>query len=113
MVDEDTVLGVVKSSRDGVLQSDVWKTLGIDSRKCSRLITSLENKGLVTRVWEKVGGTRTYRILYAGDEASYEMLMAGDLLAPCIGCSIECNPEACLPLGEWILEMIAQDESDD
>ena len=111
MVDEDTVLSIVKSSRNGVLQSDIWKELGIDSRKCSRLITSLEEKGLITRAWEKVGGTRTYRIFYSGNEAHYEILMAGDLLAPCIGCSIECKPDICLPLGEWIMVLIEQEET--
>jgi len=113
----------------GIRQSDIWKEIGIDSRTCSRIITRLEDKGLVIREWETVGNTRTYRIWFVsknGDgeveiesltpsegivpgkipilrgRKDYAFLLANDTLAPCINCNDRCTPETCIQLTEWI-----------
>ena len=59
---EDSALLIIKSEDGGVLQSDLWKMLGIDSRKCSRMLCKLVNDGQIVRKWETVKGTRTYRL---------------------------------------------------
>ena len=51
MVDlAEQALRIIRSSRDGVLQSELWKELGVDSRKCSRIVKKLEESGLIERV---------------------------------------------------------------
>ena len=49
-------------SRDGLLQSELWKALDATSRKGSRLATSLEEKGLIEREQTTHNGQRTYRL---------------------------------------------------
>lgn len=61
---EDKALEIIKSNEKGVLQSDLWKDLKIDSRKCSRIVSKLEAEGKIKRTWETVSGTRTYRLTY-------------------------------------------------
>ena len=41
---------VVERGRDGVLQSEIWKELGLTSRDGSRLAIRLERRGLIGRV---------------------------------------------------------------
>jgi len=48
------------TARDGLLQSELWKTLDATSRKGSRLATSLEEKGLIEREETTQNGQRTY-----------------------------------------------------
>ena len=111
---EERALEIIKSSPNGVLQSDLWKELRIDSRKCSRIIARLESEGRIKRIWETVKGTRTFRITYrpqaAGEErkADFSLVMAGGEVAPCIGCTYECEPDYCPDLGNWI-ELLAKE----
>ena len=37
----EKALRIIQSSREGVLQSELWKLLGVDSRKCSRIVKKL------------------------------------------------------------------------
>jgi DNA-binding MarR family transcriptional regulator len=112
---EEKALEIIKSSPGGVLQSDLWKELKIDSRKCSRIIARLESEGRIKRIWETVKGTRTFRITYRPQaaeeekkEADFGLLMAGGEVAPCIGCTYECEPDYCPDLGNWI-ELLAKE----
>jgi DNA-binding MarR family transcriptional regulator len=111
---EDRALALIKSRHGGILQSDLWKDLGIDSRKCSRVIAKLEADGKIKRTWETVKGTRTYRISYLPQkkeaprkEVDFSLIMAGGEVAPCIGCTYECEPDYCPDLGNWI-ELLAR-----
>lgn len=113
---EDKALEQIKSHANGVLQSDLWKELGIDSRKCSRIISKLEADNKIKRTWETVKGTRTYRISYLAQKKeapkkaySFDMIMAEGSVAPCVGCTYECEPDYCPDLGNWI-ELLAKDE---
>ncbi|HDM35756.1 MAG TPA: MarR family transcriptional regulator [Candidatus Syntrophoarchaeum butanivorans] len=125
---EETILKLIASEeKEGIRQSDIWKQMGIDSRTCSRIITRLENKGLIIREWETVGNTRTYRIWYVGKNGNGEIeaeridqpgeigvtqapklrgnhsfLVVKDTLAPCVNCKDRCTPETCIKLTEWI-----------
>jgi outer membrane biosynthesis protein TonB len=114
---DEKAIELIKSHPNGVLQSDLWKDLGIDSRKCSRVIAKLEAEGKVKRTWETVKGTRTYRISYLPQKKeapkksySFDMIMAEGNVAPCIGCTYECEPDYCPDLGNWI-ELLAKEEA--
>lgn len=114
---EDRALELIKASPKGVLQSDLWKDLDIDSRKCSRVVAKLEEEGKVKRTWETVSGTRTYRLSFVPPkkeapkkEYRFDLVMAEDEVAPCVGCTYECEPDYCPDLGNWI-ELLAIDEA--
>lgn len=114
---EDKALELIKASPGGVLQSDLWKDLKIDSRKCSRVVARLEADGKVKRTWETVNGTRTYRLSYLPPkketpkkEYQFDLIMAEGEVAPCVGCTYECEPDYCPDLGNWI-ELLAKEET--
>lgn len=114
---EDRALELIKASPKGVLQSDLWKDLDIDSRKCSRVVAKLEADGKIKRTWETVSGTRTYRLSYVPPkkeapkkEYNFDLIMADEEVAPCVGCTYECEPDYCPDLGNWI-ELLAKEES--
>ncbi|MCD5409750.1 MAG: hypothetical protein LRZ87_03195 [Methanocellales archaeon] len=98
---EEEVLELICSGR-ATYQNDIWKRLGIDSRKCSRVLINLEKNGLIRRESEVVNGVRTYRVIYN----KFWPLMAGDMIAPCCGCTDECQPEYCALLDEWIQALL-------
>ena len=85
---EDKALALIKSRTNGILQSELWKDLDIDSRKCSRVIARLEADGKIKRTWETVKGTRTYRISYLPQkkeapkkEVDFSLIMAKEHVA--------------------------------
>jgi uncharacterized membrane protein len=47
--DEKRIMGIVKASRDGVLQSDIVIKSGFSKVKAHRILKSLENKNLIKR----------------------------------------------------------------
>jgi len=111
-VDESEVLAVIRERESGILQSSLWKVLSIDSRKCSRIVARLLEKGLITREPITANGTRTFLIRPVGVERprrkvefrrdiDYSLLVSGGCIAPCAGCTEECYPERCGALGEW------------
>ena len=51
-------LKLIQSRPEGVLQSELWKELGVDSRKCSRIVKKLEECGLIERVSSRKTGSR-------------------------------------------------------
>ena len=50
------------AGNNGILQSDLWRRLDINSREGSRIATNLENKGLIRRSRELYEGRWTYRL---------------------------------------------------
>ncbi len=107
MEDEEKILSLIKSRKDGILQNELWKKAEIDRRKCSRIVDKLENDGKIYRVQELDKGSRTYRIKYIETKETikknFELLLVGDMFSPCTGCNLECTPEQCIPLFEWVL----------
>lgn len=106
MIEE--ALEYIRSNPDGVLQSDLWKALGIDSRKCSRIVAKLLKDGLITREEELADGVRTYRLrAVERPECTdrFTPLMASDIFDPCAGCTDECVPERCPKLSEWLFAL--------
>ena len=99
---------VVERGRDGVLQSEIWKELGLTSRDGSRLAIRLERRGLIGRVKGLEEGRWTYKLTplrFPTDMASIEK-------APCIVCQYESkcsvdgevSPYVCPWLGPWVIE---------
>lgn len=107
MVDEKVVLNLVKSTPGGKHQNEIWKELGIDSRKCSRLLSKLLEQNLVTRESVVYNKVRTYLIKAVDEEApdTNHLLFAGDVFSPCTGCVGNCVPEACPALTIWIMSL--------
>jgi Lrp/AsnC family leucine-responsive transcriptional regulator len=107
-------LDYIRLHQEGVLQSDLWKVLKIDSRKCSRIVAKLLKDKLITREVESAEGIRTYRLFYADRSNSrrFKSLIAVELFEPCAGCIEECTPAHCAKLSEWIFAIVMGDEGD-
>ena len=98
---------VVERGRDGVLQSEIWKELGLTSRDGSRLAIRLERRGLIGRVKVLEEGRWTYKLTplrFPTDMASIEK-------APCIVCVFESkcsidgqiSPYVCSLIGPYVI----------
>jgi predicted DNA-binding transcriptional regulator len=98
---------VVERGRDGVLQSEIWKELGLTSRDGSRLAIRLERRGLIGRVKVLEDGRWTYKLTplrFPTDMTSIEK-------APCIVCQYEAkcsvdgeiSPYVCPWIGPWAI----------
>ena len=109
---ENEVIELIKQREGGILQSTLWKALKIDSRKCSRVVSRLLEKELIIREPITANGTRTFLIRAVGAEKpkpkvvlrkdiNYYLLLSGECMAPCAGCTEACYPEVCAALGEW------------
>jgi predicted DNA-binding transcriptional regulator len=99
---------VVERGREGVLQSEIWKELGLTSRDGSRLAIRLERRGLIGRVKVLEEGRWTYKLTplrFPTDMTSIEK-------APCIICQYESkcsvegevSPYVCPWIGPWVIE---------
>jgi uncharacterized membrane protein len=101
----DEGLRLIQSKPEGILQSELWKELGVDSRKCSRIVKKLEESGLIERVDFKREGIKTYLLRAKQQPVNPSDLLAGDELIPCIGCELECVVEECHPLMDWMYQL--------
>jgi hypothetical protein len=101
----DDGLKLIQSRPEGILQSELWKELGVDSRKCSRIVKKLEESGLIDRVDFKKDGIKTYLLRAKQQPVNPSDLLAGDELIPCIGCELECVVEECHPLMDWMYQL--------
>jgi Lrp/AsnC family transcriptional regulator, leucine-responsive regulatory protein len=102
---EDEAFTLIQSKPEGVLQSELWKELGVDSRKCSRIVKKLEESGLIDRVEFKKDGIKTYLLRAKRQPVCPENLLAGDELIPCIACDLECVVQDCHPLMDWMYQL--------
>jgi len=102
---EEEGLKLIQSRPEGVLQSELWKELGVDSRKCSRIVKKLEECGLIERVEFKKDGIKTYLLKARLQPVNPCDLLAGEELIPCIGCELECIVEECHPLMDWMYQL--------
>ncbi len=110
---EEKILKLIKSRKKGILQNELWKKAEIDRRKCSRIVDKLEKEGKIIREQESTGGTRTYRIRVAEKVEKekvrdFRLLLVKDMFAPCTGCTLECIPEQCVPLSEWVFHLMEE-----
>ena len=56
----EDALKLIQSNPDGVLQSELWKLLGVDSRKCSRIVKKLLDDELIERLEYRKEGIKTF-----------------------------------------------------
>jgi len=109
---EEKILKLIKTKKDGILQNELWKTAKIDSSKCSRIVAKLAKDGFITREQNSSKGTNTFLIkpvMIKEEKAkNFDLLTAKNMFSPCTGCSLECIPENCMPLSEWVYGL--QDE---
>jgi Lrp/AsnC family leucine-responsive transcriptional regulator len=96
---------LIQSKPEGILQSELWKDLGVDSRTCSRSVKKLEESGLIDREEFKRDGIKTYLLRAKQQPVNPGHLLAGDELIPCIGCELECLVEECHPLMDWMYQL--------
>ncbi len=101
----DEALKLIQSKPEGVLQSELWKELGVDSRKCSRIVKKLDDSELIDRIEFKKDGIKTYLLKARQMPVNPSDLLAGDELIPCIGCELECVVEECHPLMDWMYQL--------
>jgi Lrp/AsnC family leucine-responsive transcriptional regulator len=101
----DEALKLIQSKPEGILQSELWKELGVDSRKCSRIVKKLEDSGFINREDFKKDGIKTYLLRAKKQPVNPGNLLAGDELIPCIGCELECLVEECHPLTDWMYQL--------
>lgn len=60
---EDRILRLLQNSEgDGVLQSTLSKSLGVDAKTLLRSLSKLEKRGVIKREPYQDGGRRTYKI---------------------------------------------------
>ena len=94
---EKDALDLIKNTRGGLLQSDLWKKLGLDSREGSRLVLRLTKRGIIRREQVSVNGRRTYKLFLIEDSrptAKLEVNVGSILDLPCITCPYidQCGP---------------------
>ena len=79
----------------GMLQSDLWKKLKLNSRDGSRLALRLERRGLITREKILQKGRWTYKLIIEQAPIKLESLVN----SPCLTCPVEqkCDPDNAYP----------------
>ncbi|MDZ7746101.1 MAG: helix-turn-helix domain-containing protein [Halobacteriales archaeon] len=84
--EEEAALELI-ARESGIHQSEFWKEMDISSRKGSRLVESLEEKGHVEREESVYDGHTTYYIepIVDPEDLDFSLLMAGDMLSPFVG----------------------------
>jgi len=106
---------IKRSGRKGILQSELWHRLGIDSREGSRIALKLLKRGLIEREPVTHNGKRTYRLyIKRVREAAEKIKLDGIIEIPCFTCPLysKCssgsyiNPSTCSKLTEWIIRNI-------
>ncbi|MCP1662822.1 MAG: Lrp/AsnC family transcriptional regulator [Methanocalculus sp. MSAO_Arc1] len=106
----DEALRMIQSKSEGVLQSELWKLLDVDSRKCSRIVKKLVDSGLVDRQEYRKNGIKTFILKSTKKRViDPDLLMAGDHLVPCVGCERECVVWTCDLLLDWMYELAVSD----
>ncbi len=110
MEEEDKILKLIKSKKKGILQSDLWKLAKIDSRKCSSIVTDLEKKGIITRETDHENKkSKIIKFVQKKNvKKNFKLLLVGKMFSPCTGCAIECVPEKCMDLSEWVSSLIIE-----
>lgn len=101
----EQALTFIKNHPDGILQSDLWKELGTDSRTCSRILKHLEDEGRITRQATK-GNTFLVTWMKTDKKIDPMLIMAGEAILPCVACTEECDVPSCKMLEDWIYELV-------
>ena len=113
MIDtEEEALKLIQSKPEGVLQSELWKLLDIDSRKCSRIVKKLVDSERIDRIEFKSNGVKTYLLKAKRSAVNPSLLLAGGELIPCVGCEEECTIQDCNSLMDWLYQLAIEEFTD-
>lgn len=105
---ERQALQIVMSAGDGgILQSDLWRSLGTTSREGSRISLRLERRKLIKRVKELNAERWTYRLYAIKRSVTIDSIID----CPCLVCEVndKCsetsaiNPIRCSSFTKWLL----------
>ena len=118
---ENKALDIIKNNK-GILQSDLWKMLGLDSREGSRVVLRLVKKGLVKRRPVIINGRKTYRLypVEITEMASIIIDLVSILDIPCTVCPYidQCgpgnyyDPASCTLMSEWLRRTAIKERED-
>ena len=97
---------ILEAGEDGILQSDMWKELGVTSREGSRLAIKFEEKGAVERRKILHEGRWTYKLFSQSKAVTIDSIRD----CPCMICEEiekcftggEITPITCPYLTAWI-----------
>jgi DNA-binding Lrp family transcriptional regulator len=101
----EEALKIIQAKPEGVLQSDLWKILEVDSRKCSRIVKKLLDSGMIERIEFRKDGIKTFVLKAKKRPIDPNHLLAGEELIPCIGCDMECMVIECPRLLDWMYQL--------
>jgi len=98
---------ILKAGKNGILQTELWKRLGVSSREGSRISIRLANWGMITRKKVLHKGRWTFLLVAKRHPPTLQSILG----APCIICeySDKCtpggspSPELCEKLERWIV----------
>jgi len=101
------------SQRGGIVQSELWKMLGVDSKEGSKIVLRLLRRGLITRKEVSYNGRKTYILIVAHHSEGSEIDIRIDdvIQIPCFTCEylyLECgdtsklNPSSCVKMSNFI-----------
>jgi len=104
--EQDVLNMIMNAGENGVLQSELWKTITTDSREGSRAILRLEKRKLIERRKELFDGRWTYRVLAKRRIPKIDSIIA----VPCAFCTLESrcsesgvvSPTKCDRLTIWL-----------
>lgn len=94
----------------GILQSDLWRRLGLDSRKGSRQVLNLERLGFIERRRELNKGRWTFRLFASRGIGTVDTVAS----IPCVSCDEDykgicpthaVNPATCNRLTRWVIDL--------
>ncbi|MHA1594505.1 MAG: MarR family transcriptional regulator [Candidatus Baldrarchaeia archaeon] len=112
-LDEKAYEIIKAAGKEGILQSELWKKLGISSREGARIVSRLEKRGLIERKRVIHNGRRTYRVFALIKEESQ---IQWDTLegCPCFTCHdlYRCgsgnplSPELCEKMTKWLMKLV-------
>ncbi|EMR73182.1 hypothetical protein MCGE09_00019 [Thaumarchaeota archaeon SCGC AB-539-E09] len=105
-LERDGLQLVLKAGENGILQSDMWKTLKVTSREGSRLAKKFVDKGAVERKKVLHEGRWTYKLYSLTKPVTIESILD----CPCMVCEEidkcfvggQSSPLNCHPLNLWI-----------
>lgn len=97
---------IFESGDEGIMQSELWKNLGVSSREGSRLALKFEQKGTIERRKILHNGRWSYKLYSKKEYVTLDTING----CPCMICEEidKCfeggskNPLNCYQLSEWI-----------
>jgi DNA-binding Lrp family transcriptional regulator len=101
------------SQKGGIVQSELWKKLGVDSKEGSKIVLRLLRRGLIARKEINHNGRKTYVLMVAhhSEERGIDISIDDVIQIPCFTCEylyLECgdtsklNPSNCVKLDNFI-----------